>query len=214
MANPDQDSFVALLDVLGFREHVSTLPLRELAAKVGRIVPRAERVGVERIQFSDSVLLYTEGTDDPTLFLRVVAEAADMIGENARRGILMRGAVTSGSFYRPSEQVFVGKAVVRAYELEQAQDWAGGIVDPDLLKQPALAQALADLRNTSYLIDYDAPIKGGTVGSLACLGWPWAYGQESLPELETKTWDARRKVNNAKKFLDKWNAIHGAGWST
>ena len=87
----------------------------------------------------------------------------------------VRGAVTRGPMYVNEQlNVFLGEALVRAYELEQQQQWIGVAIDPSVLSaHPDLANGL--LPNDSLLghifREYDVPMKGDRTERLRTLNW-------------------------------------------
>jgi hypothetical protein len=194
-------SYVALLDVLGFKDMVQDSDLRELAVVLREIGAAEHYPDVKSIQFSDSILLYTEGVED-TKLRQIVGHATYLILESLDRKIGLRGGITRGKFLHDGT-VFLGPAMVRAYELEQMQDWIGGIIDPELASDEKTVRVLNDLEDMGFLVRYEAPIKGGSVGQLRCLDWPTI--DDHCPVVETRgsrqtSWDVMRKLANTNKF--------------
>lgn len=156
---------------------------------------------IKRIQFSDTVLLYTEGTQEGKL-ADLIELSANMVAAFGFLGMGLRGAISSGRFlFR--DGIFVGEAMVRAYELEQSQNWIGGIVDPVLIAELTRdnPQELQYLIDGHFLVEYDVPTKHG-IRRHYCLPWPLAspkprpvktFGSEAAPE-------AQEKLANTEKF--------------
>lgn len=198
--NLERESYVALLDILGFKELVSNNDLKILALALKQIRAADHYPEVRSLQFSDSILLYTEGTT-PKHLRQIVGHATLLVMESLERRIGLRGGVTRGKFLHDGE-VFLGPAMVRAYELEQMQDWIGGIVDPELTDAPTV-QVLKELEKQGFLVRYEAPIKGGSVGELWCLAWPIV--EDEAPRVATRagpgrSWDVMRKLANTSRF--------------
>jgi hypothetical protein len=133
--------FVALLDVLGFRNTVcgpsSAKDLgRYLAAVEEGIAGKEHTSCVRFVLFSDSIIITT--TDDGDLSLRLLLRACSrLLGLLLENEIAVRGAISHGHFFREERGngVFVaGRPIVDAYEFEQKQDWIGIMVTPSVLK--------------------------------------------------------------------------------
>lgn len=206
--DPDRHSYVALLDILGFREMCRTSKASDLLIVLKRLAYKPVLPDVDLIQFSDSILLYTQGIEIPK-FYHLVGEASALIGEAADRGIGLRGAITMGEFAHDADRrAFAGKALVQAHDLEQAQDWIGGIIDPALNAHQDIRLALQDLATDGFVFPYDAPMRDDTKGPVWCLGWPLNMDSKART---VRTWGSeapsegvRRKIANTNAFLSTW----------
>lgn len=198
-------AFVALLDVLGFSRLVQTQSLDDMTRLLATLKGGPDDKELRSLQFSDTILLHTTGTT-PQHFRRIVHEAACLIGENASRGVGLRCGIAKGEFSGKGG-IYVGRAIVRAYELEQQQDWIGGILDPVLVDEPELGNEIKSLSQEGLLLPFEAPIKGGPVGPLHCLGWPIVYHTEKFQATpgSSSNWDAMRKNANAGRFFSAWH---------
>jgi len=146
---------VAVCDILGFKSLVMAKPLQDLLQGelalfrklVGFSVKHEdvsssppdlcglrsqERVGFA--WFSDTVLIYSK--DDTDISCRNVIETvAWLLFSTMLTQTKVRAGIAYGEFAEDSvNESYFGRAIVEAYELEQAQEWAGG----------ALTQAAAD----------------------------------------------------------------------
>lgn len=213
MGDPSRPSYIALFDILGFtdivrREQlpgvVETLKQLNLDAEL-----YAEPVNIRVLQFSDTILLYSDGDDEKSL-AEIVRLSALLVGRLLERRVRMRGAITWGEFYA-HKQIFAGKAMIRAYQLEKSQDWAGGIIDPALIaklerEDTHLIRALQESLPT---VTHPAPIKGGTAGEFHCLAWPRFFSRSNSldaawPIDGTEGWDVLRKRHNTAEFLNSF----------
>ncbi len=211
--DPKRPSYVALFDVLGFRKYVETNPIEEAGALLAELKIAVNHLGLDSIQFSDSILIYTKGTEFGKLTTLVKA-AIRLIGHSANAQICLRAAITSGEFW-DSGGVFVGKAMIRAYDLERDQDWVGGILDPLLGESdPGVAEEIEQMRKGGLILEYRAPIKGGHAGVLNCLAWPRNYRSKVSPmaTLPASSWDVMRKDSNTQDFLDRWHKTRFESW--
>lgn len=130
--------YVALLDVLRFRALISGDRSRErIDEYLACLKNRMDLSEVQYIVFSDSLVLsMTE--DKPASFLLLVAECSRLIAELLSYDIPIRGTITYGQFVRTQvrESIFLaGRAVVDAYEFEQAQDWVGVMIAPNAVRK-------------------------------------------------------------------------------
>lgn len=137
---------VAVCDILGFRSLLMTRPLQELLEGelaifrklVGFSVKHEEptslppglndmrsqgRVGFA--WFSDTLLIYS--TDDTDISCRNVIETvAWLLFSTMSTPTRVRAGIAYGEFAADSaNEAYFGRSVVEAYELEQAQEWAG-----------------------------------------------------------------------------------------
>jgi hypothetical protein len=130
--SPDsgRECYVALVDILGFKELVAQNGLKVLALALRQIGMADHYPHVKSLQFSDSILPYTDGAAAKDL-RQIVGNATLLIRESLERRIGLWAGIRGGQFLN-HRGVFLGPAMVRAYELEQMQDWIGGIVDPHL----------------------------------------------------------------------------------
>ena len=212
MTDANKENFVAIFDVLGFRDLCAAAAtpgeVQHLLFMLKTLRKAADSTGITAIQYSDSILLYTAGTDSSD-FNNLVQEVAYLIAGTLRRGIRIRGGITRGPFAHDADRrAFAGPALVRAHELEQQQEWIGAIVDPHLARRPELEDAIIERLQDGLLMAYPAPLKVGGVGDLLCVGWPLAYEgkydglRASLDD--GGSWDVMRKVHNTRQFVCAW----------
>lgn len=124
---------------------------------------------------SDSVVIYSEpvgrGDENFTRHLSSILRVGRVIvARLLAAGLPTRGAISHGEFYaNETDQVFVGKALVEAYELAESQEWIGAAVAPSLAADVATMYRTfrsADLKNRRWLavadweyLPFDVPIK-------------------------------------------------------
>lgn len=210
MANADRPSYVALFDILGFAHLVRSRKPTALADDIDFIRRIAdEQDQVRSLVFSDTVLLYTEGTDPPALH-SLLDQSCRVVAKCNETGIMLRGGIARGQFLVRGG-VFLGEAMVRAYELEKSQEWMGAIIDPwladDLRKStdPNIKKEWAKILDDHLLVSYPAPIKGGSAGSQFCLGWPRHGNHGRSPPIGTRDWSVIRKFANTDDFARAWS---------
>jgi hypothetical protein len=148
------NGYVALLDVLGFRELVSRTDKEALLRTYIGIVRRVlHRPNIEFVLFSDTIVINTSGESEHAL-ANIVLACSNLLYELSLTNIAVRGAVSYGPFVKsgPSGQgVFVaGKPIVEAYHFETQQDWVG------IMLAPSVRQTVADLATQSALREWNS----------------------------------------------------------
>jgi hypothetical protein len=144
---------VAFLDVLGFRDKIYTMPLDALAFNYERVIRQIRWINQQQFlgaapglpslfpnansndrpciqhPFSDSIILIALGDDDESL-LKLLVYTWRLTQLLLAFGMHPRGAITFGEMHvNESESIFLGKALTKAYALEQRQDWIGVALD-------------------------------------------------------------------------------------
>ncbi len=207
MSDSEQESYLALFDVLGFASKIKTSSIQDMISSLQHLEYIAGTKGVQSIVFSDTVLLYTIGTNPQDLY-ELVEHCCKLVAECNRNDLMLRGAITRGEFYH-ERQIFLGKAMVTAYYLEQSQEWMGAVMDRVLVDKldhsdnPGEQRCWKELRDHQLLIPYRAPLKDGPAGNLWCLGWP-KYGDKQRRIAPAAPDDAHRKAANTDEFVEKY----------
>lgn len=202
-------TFLCLMDILGFKSLIARNRIFDIAVEQTRYVEFArtiatgELLGIKGekfppgkcqfLRFSDSILIYTETTDRLELFDLVIV-AAHFMGNMIVQGIPVRAAITQGELYVSRDKtVFLGEGLIRAYELEQSQDWMGGLVDEErLAKSEGRKADLELLVRRGELHRHVPPLKKTpAVEPRLCIGWP-----HSLPEnMRERLWNKLTERN-------------------
>lgn len=127
------------------------------------------------VQYSDSLMIYTFD-QSPEALRDVIVASVRLVGGLCHQGFPARGAISQGELIvTKDEKHFLGKGLIYAYDWEQRQNWAGGMLDPD---QPELIERLEEkglldpLVQHGLLVQYDVPMKDGTSVLAWALGWP------------------------------------------
>lgn len=134
-----QKSVVTFIDILGFRELVSTRPASEVdrAVKLLRRFAGKDRrdpLGVTSISFSDSVVR-ARPIDQPSAVFFELLDLLHAQGELIGLGVLVRGGIALGDIANEDGRVF-GPGFIAAYDLEsKSAIYPRIIVAPDLLEQ-------------------------------------------------------------------------------
>ncbi len=136
------ESYVALLDILGFSTLVATGEFEEKRGDYFRILHRAiyrpfdEPLLLQYVTFSDTIVISTDGT--PTGFLQALVLAVGRVCGEAlvTLGWPVRGAISVGKLTRTEidgNLVVAGPPIVDAYDHERKQKWIGVMLSPKLL---------------------------------------------------------------------------------
>lgn len=136
--------YVAFFDILGFSSWVETKGSKEVfdylrgfmnlmiqASMPDSVVNPDMSVDLKQsiisyVNFSDSIVYYSRDDSYEAFcsMLKVCVEFTNVIICGPTR--MIRGAVSHGEFYAdPENNAYVGKALIDAYKLEEAQDWIG-----------------------------------------------------------------------------------------
>jgi len=132
------NKYVAFLDVLGFKELVfkdNQSKLNEYFETVHQAIKVVEndKEKLSVFQISDSIILIADNdTEQFKLLLRAIQTIQiSLLSKN----MWIRGAVTKGNVYfNKTTNIIVGKALTKAYLLEQEAKLPYVIIDPEILK--------------------------------------------------------------------------------
>lgn len=158
-------AMVAVCDILGFSQLVKERPLEEIIdlhilnfhKLVQASVPKHSSVDRSKASlvgsaiFSDTVLIFSladnKRSHDQVIYSAVSILAQPMVLPELR----FRIGISYGDFYHDAaKNIYVGKALVEAHELERKQNWSGA----------ALTKEAKDAIGCNYyLTNYDVPIK-------------------------------------------------------
>ena len=142
--------YVAIMDVLGFSALVAADATGQGVERYLNCLQRAKgATAVNYVVFSDSIV-FTVAGDGADSLIEIAGACSRLISELIMEGIPIRGAIAHGAFVRSAvgESVFVaGRAVIDAYQFEQAQDWIGVMIAPSALARVPDLEARCRLAN-------------------------------------------------------------------
>lgn len=133
--------FVAVIDVLGFREMVTRsddlMHVKEYITTVISLFENQHNSKLQFVLFSDNLIVNT--TDDSeSSFVEVVRACSALFCELTNYQIAVRGAIAHGSFIRSettSQGVIVaGRPIIEALYYQDQQDWLGMILAPSVVR--------------------------------------------------------------------------------
>jgi hypothetical protein len=151
LAVKEYTSYVAFLDVLGFRALVGSPDWRKKLETYIEAVDHATRSGgtdaLQYVIFSDSVIINSK-QDDYESFEFIVTACATLFAGFLESGIAVRGAIAHGKVRRSEKKngTFVaGGPIIEAYGYESRQNWVG------IMLCPSTTESLPDLEQRCAL---------------------------------------------------------------
>jgi hypothetical protein len=233
MSNSSNKAMVAVCDILGFGDLVITRPLQEVVyyhiknyqAALASSIPQFPNVAIQPsdreiitqglvgyVAFSDTVVIYSL-TDNYESYRNVINAVSRLLARHIKwPNLRFRIGIDYGDFYGDIEKnIYVGRALVEAHELEKRQNWCGAA-----LTNTAAEKINRTSFNNNFLTRYDVPIKGTQTRqteSLMVIDWtkfphkkvnrefswlPREYGF-GIPITE-KQHDMERKLSNTEIF--------------
>ncbi len=126
----------------------------------------------------------------------------------------MRGAITKGEAFIERD-VFLGRPIVLAHEMEEKQEWAGCWIEDQCVS--SLDPNSTEIIENKSILLYEIPLKSCSVKERWALNWtPLLFRGEkqnlsrlvrtsfylNLPNQEKVRWDVERKIINTIDFLE------------
>lgn len=172
----------------------------------------SKELNIQHAWFSDTFVMYSDdGSASDFVSMDMIARG--FMGRLVTHKIPVRGAIACGDFYADRiNQLYLGEALIEAYEYGEAQDWIGFLLCPSAIKRLNEVGLPADERlNYAYA---DIPFKAthaNVVTKLpACILGSWDYinGENlclsALREMKLKAPNdsVARKYDNSIKFIE------------
>lgn len=134
--------FVALIDVLGFRELVGRDDdLSEVKEYIKTVVSVLEAHSPSKLQFvlfSDNLIINTLD-ESVNSFKSIVLACSHLSFQLSQKRIAVRGAIAHGSFMRSQTThqgvILAGRPIVEANYYQHAQNWVGTILTPSIVRR-------------------------------------------------------------------------------
>lgn len=211
------------LDLLGFTSLVNdktieqVIPLyKEALQHLVRAAKPKKRLGLIYSWFSDTFIIYSR--DDNERDFSYVEQVGRLFFQNLiLHKIPVRGAITHGTLYsQSSENIFVGPALIDAYNYAEKQAWLGFILTPSVFKR---------LEKTSLALDNRAHYRlvtepGIILHEPATPVYAFAFNNGTLngknpylPALETMKGsappEAKEKYDRTIAFVNRHYRAHG-----
>lgn len=227
---PKSKSFIALFDILGFKDlirndeledvykvflRVSNL-INDTKEMAGHLQALLETKVVTVLNYSDTFLIYSLDINDikenriDKAFHAILAACDSLfIAANENR-LPIRGSITVGDII-VSGDVVMGKPIVEAYEMERQQEWIGCRISREALEcisNKAIDEHTKDLA----IIEYEIPCKSGNVERMLAYNWtgsrPFREGNFSILNKRGRIdWTVERKHRNTWEFIKYLKSI-------
>lgn len=134
--------YVALIDVLGFRELVGRdnelVEIQKYIQTIVSLLEEKEQAGaLEFVLFSDNLVINTQD-DSEDNFKRLVVACSRISFSLIKQFIAVRGAISRGRFIRSRASaqgvILAGRPIVEAEEYQHRQDWVGIMLAPSAVR--------------------------------------------------------------------------------
>lgn len=226
-----ENGIVAILDALGAASYKDAeiarfidsrrVVLRLLDEKAEDVFGDISASMITTFTFNDTILIILRtGADEPRLsqisaFFTIIRK---FLVDSLVHGILFRGSIAIGTFYANAEtSTVMGQAVTDAAAWYDKADWIGAHATPrtSLVIQRWLEHNDGTKRNV--MLDYDVPLKQGSVVRVKAVNWPKVFfipsispcgsadSREKLLEFLTQhqvPWGTENKFHNTLAFFD------------
>jgi hypothetical protein len=166
--------------------------------------------------FSDTFIIFSE--DDSGLSF----QAIDLISRwlmfsLLRRSIPVRGAISCGSFYADnSNRIYLGQALLEAYEWGENQDWIGMLLCPSsIIRLDELNLPIKERLNYTFCeVPFKKPHQDGPLNFAACILGQWVRSSsdqnillEYIRKLSVtqKEEPVRLKYERTIQFIEKYD---------
>lgn len=132
--------WLAYFDLLGIKHQVQNKSVLDVYSvydyAIRQVLQKTGRTNrVQYAWFSDTFLFFSKD-DSASSFAEIEAVSRWYAYFLISHEVPLRGAIACGEFYADTKhQVYVGKALVEAYEYGEAQDWIGFILCPSVVSQ-------------------------------------------------------------------------------
>lgn len=122
------------------------------------------------LTFSDTIIIMSRGDDDLDLSAIVVTSLELFVAALAA-SIPVRGAIAHGRFlFNLEHSLFSGPPLVRAYQLAEAAQWLGVIVEPVVAARSR--EIPLECGDVPVTLEWEVPQKGGPAVTQNVFDWP------------------------------------------
>lgn len=211
---------VAVCDILGFSDLIQTQPLNRVVDDILGWFRKALRHSVHQDHFPSTTPLYTEIDAHADLGVALFSDTVLLYARNdsdeaARQLInavgwlifetLMQGTtkIRAGISYGEawldrSESMYVGKAIVDAYQLERDQAWSGAALTETACQRVPMPARSGDLADW-WVVPYSVPLKAGNTIDTLAVNWTWGMHR---PDWRLR-WSNTNEVPDAADWASK-----------
>lgn len=223
--NHSKNALVGVFDFLGFKRMMSSSQdLLNTGGRVKQIISLVKGCGEARnkfefngkisklvpkvIQVSDTFVVYTIERE-PQDVIQFVWNVHHMLFYSILYEFPIRGTLATGEILINEEQnIFLGPAILEAFQLEKQQDWSGACIAPSLqlyIEEIGILDLLFPL-----VLPYEVPLKEKAINTKVELAVNWIadvanfiapdWIQTKFPPFKPGS-PEENKVRNTEKFL-------------
>ena len=171
--------FLAYFDILGYKNRIKGRNLEQeyqeylkwienVKGKSGCFIEEVDETKIDFIYFSDTYVFYSND-DSRISFLAITSASYYFMLFASIKSIPyfpMRGAICYGDFKSDRKNnIYVGKALRDAYELENKQEWMGCCLSQECVEQAKNYPHFKMLENPGIIVKYPVPFKKGKIYS-------------------------------------------------
>lgn len=233
-----KNSFVAFFDILGFKNmveknsHEDLMEIYETGLYecldnseeatnliLGMITPpnEMESLKIKIYVISDSIIFIQDNLTQRGL-LYIISYCRMLIGSAMADGIPIRGGLSFGPVTVQNKRgtTIVGEGLTKAYNLENKQQWAGGIIDKECFdivpkENVNIIELLIKNKKNPIITNYYVPMKDGTSKEELVFDWTIyelikndndiisSFGKHNK-EIND---DVKTKIDNTVKFFNE-----------
>lgn len=183
--------FVAYFDMLGMKSAIrrnqdeawrALCSINQAKGKIYEkqieIIATGERIGdrVRTYIFSDSVIIFTL-SDEPKDLRAILMYSSEFFKDSLSQCIPLRGGIAHGDFFfNINENLFLGKAFVDAYEINEGVQWYGIIVDAETHRRSlTLTPPFQTDTLEPGIVEYEIPLKNNKRKKGVVINWPCIF---------------------------------------
>ena len=169
--------------------------------------------------FSDTVVLWTVDNSVRSFFDLLIG-TANLFNSSMKYGLPLRGAISQGelmvnpyqleSEFNNFENIVYGKALIKAYQLEQDQIWSGCIIDPEFSQSSeiAISQIFKSKLHRDLYIFYNVPMKSSGCRNHLTLNWVgWSKESVISEDMISHSFIAFNKTMNSSVQIKLQNSL-------
>lgn len=169
--------------------------------------------GLRIVNISDSIIIWTQHGNPNALF-EIVFATSTLMGISLIRGLPLRGSITRQAFSVKENGTVtsvIGKGLVHAYNNEKIQQWAGCIVDTEIInyfrgieKHIGNRERPAAIERENLVYEYDIPIIDKDKKPVSVKGYAVNWSEPFFTdEMIKESFDAHNKKDDSEGTTQK-----------
>ena len=189
---------VAFLDILGFKDLIGKNSAEKVAEKYSRVIDMTKSFNKDLLpDYEGPSLFESKSTDKRWCISKIFSDSIILVAHNDKEESCLRlliyvwrlsqaclsmqmpfrgGIAFDEMFVDEEKEIFLGRALTKAYELEGAQKWIGSAIDDDLVKAyPGIFDNHDKPYFKNIFLKYYVPFKGGGVKKLHTINWRFNF---------------------------------------